>query len=88
MALETIHSQPVLRDHLRPKNWLLNTGDSLIQVHLHCDFVQRTAEGRWSLNRGDHISRFDCITVRNAIVFVLLNLMLSINSISYSKLVC
>ena len=47
------------------KKRLLKTGEPSIQVQLHCILVQGTqekvaAEGRWSLNRGNHMSRFDC----------------------------
>ena len=35
--------KPVLRDrHREGQNWLLKTGDPLIQVHLHCILVQGT----------------------------------------------
>ena len=34
------------------KNWLLKTGDPLIQVYLHCNLVQGTPK-RWLLKAGD-----------------------------------
>ena len=36
------------------KNWLLKTGDPLIQVHLHCILVEGTPKNRL-LNTGDHL---------------------------------
>ena len=48
---------------MKDKNWLLKTGDPLIQVHLHCILVQGSQK-IWLLKTGDalggHISRFDC----------------------------
>lgn len=46
------------------KNWLLKTDDPLIQACSHCILVIGTqkvaAKDRWTLNKGDHISCFDC----------------------------
>ena len=45
--------KPVLRGHpSEDKEWLLKTGDPLIQVHLHCMWVGGTQE-RWLLKTGD-----------------------------------
>ena len=46
--------KPVLRGQPRghEKNWLLKTGDPLIQAHLHCIWVQETLK-KWRLKTGD-----------------------------------
>ena len=45
--------KPVLRGHPREaRNWLLKTGDPLIQAHLHCIWLQGNQK-MWLLNAGD-----------------------------------
>ena len=39
----------------KDKNWLLKTGDPLIQVHLHCILVQGTQK-MWLLQTGDPLT--------------------------------
>ena len=45
--------KPVLRGHLREgQNWLLKTGDHLIQVHLHFILFQGIQK-KWLVKTGD-----------------------------------